>query len=268
MTALTAETTTAARVSAPGSHAIPLSRLTGIELRKMFDTRSGFWLMAGIVISAVLATTTVVLFAPDADLTYNTFAAAVGFPMAVILPMVAILSVTSEWSQRSGLTTFTLVPHRGRVLAAKAAAAVSVAVASMAIAFAVGALGNVLGTALNGTDPVWNMQLVDCLLIVLGNTLGLLLGFTLGVLLRSSAGAIVAYFVSSLLLPTLGGLLAQQQEWFRHLQPWVDFNFAQGALFNGAPSAEQWAQLGVASTIWLVVPLLVGLRLLLRSEVK
>ena len=42
--------------------------------------------------------------------------------MTIILPMIAILSVTSEWSQRSGLTTFTLVPHRGRVILAKAIA--------------------------------------------------------------------------------------------------------------------------------------------------
>ena len=35
---------------------IPLTRVVGVELRKMFDTRSGFWLMASIVITAVLAT--------------------------------------------------------------------------------------------------------------------------------------------------------------------------------------------------------------------
>jgi len=31
---------------------------------------------------------------------------------------------------------------------------------------------------------------------------------------------------------------------------------------------KTWAQLGVASVIWLVVPMLVGLRLVLKSEVK
>ncbi len=38
------------------SKRIPLSRLVGVELRKMFDTRSGFWLMASILITSVLAT--------------------------------------------------------------------------------------------------------------------------------------------------------------------------------------------------------------------
>src|SRR3954447_16170540 len=98
---------------------VPLTRLTSLELRKMFNTRSGFWLMASIAITALLATGAVILFASDDDIKYSTFAAAIGFPMAVILPMTAILAVTSEWSQRSGLTTFTLVPHRGRVVLAK-----------------------------------------------------------------------------------------------------------------------------------------------------
>ena len=40
----------AARTIAP----IPLTRLMGVELRKMFDTRAGFWLMASIVITIFL----------------------------------------------------------------------------------------------------------------------------------------------------------------------------------------------------------------------
>ena len=204
----------------------------------------------------------------DDELTYSTFATAIGFPMAVILPMVAILSVTSEWSQRSGLTTFTLVPHRGRVIWAKAVGAVAVGVGSMLVAFAVGAVGNILGTAITGTDLVWDASMTDLVYIVLANVLGLLVGFMLGVLIRNSAGAIVAYFVYSLLLPTIFGLLAASQEWFRDLQPWVDFNYAQGALFNGDMSGEQWANLGVAGAIWLVVPMVAGLAMVMRSEVK
>lgn len=258
-----------ARRAARAEHApIPSTRLIGVELKKMFDTRSGFWLMASIAITALLASCAVLLWAPDDELTFETFAAAIGFPMAVILPMVAVLSVTSEWSQRSGLTTFTLVPHRGRVIRAKLAATGVVGVVSMLVAFAVGALSNVVGSAIAGVDTTWNLGGLDLLLVILGNILGMLVGFTLGVLLRNSPAAIVGYFVYGFVLPTLFALLAGTQEWFRDLQPWVDFNYAQSALFNGAPSAEQWANLGVAGLIWLVVPLAVGLRLVVRSEVK
>ncbi len=37
---------------------------------------------------------------------------------------------------------------------------------------------------------------------MLGNVLGMLFGFMLGVLIRNSAGAIVAYFVYTFVLPT------------------------------------------------------------------
>jgi ABC-2 type transport system permease protein len=95
-----------------------------------------------------------------------------------------------------------------------------------------------------------------------------MVGFMLGVLIRSSAGAIVAYFVYSFLLPTLSMLLASSQAWFKDLQPWVDFNFAQSALYNGSLTAQQWAHLGVTGVIWLVVPTVVGVAMVLRSEVR
>ena len=124
----TADAATHRERARTASARIPLSRLVGVELRKMFDTRSGFWLMASILITSVLATAAIIVFAPDDQQTYDNFAAAVGIPMTVILPIIGILAVTSEWSQRSGLTTFTLVPHRGRVLWAKFIAAVGVGV--------------------------------------------------------------------------------------------------------------------------------------------
>ena len=257
-----------ARTTRPAPTRIPMSRIVAVELRKSFDTRSGFWLMAGIGILAVLATTATILFAPDDQLDYEAFATAVGFPMAIILPMVAILSITSEWSQRTGLTSFTLVPHRGRVIAGKALVALAVGVVSMLLAAGIGALGNVLGTAIAGTDTVWNVSVVEFGYIILANILGMAIGFMLGVLIRNSPGAIVGYFVYSLVLPTIGGVLAQTQDWFADKQAWVDFNFAQGALFEGSVSGTQWAQLGVTGLVWLVLPLAVGLWVVLRSEVK
>ncbi|GAB3249553.1 ABC transporter permease [Kineosporia babensis] len=248
--------------------AIPLSRVVGVELRKMFDTRSGFWLMASIAITATLATVAVIVFAPDSDITYTSFAGAVGFPMSVILPVIAILAVTSEYSQRSGLTTFTLVPHRGRVITAKAIAVLTVAVFSMVLAMLIGVLGNIAGSAIAGVDTTWDSTATELLLIVLGNTLGMLVGFMLGVLIRNSAGAIVGYFVFSLVLPGLSELLAANASWYADRREWLDFNYAQGSLFGGSMTGEQWANLGVTSAVWLVLPLAIGLGTLMRSEVK
>jgi len=249
---------------------IPLTRITAVELRKMFDTRSGFWLIASIAITSTLAAGGVILWAPEGDLTYSTFATAIRFPVVVILPLIAILAVTSEWSQRTGLTTFTLIPHRSRIVAAKAISAVVIAIAAMALTFAVGAVGNLLGAAIKGAPSVWDVTLTQGVYYVFGMILSLLVGFMLGVLIRASTGAIVAYFVLTFLLPTLLGLLAASAAWFRTLQPWVDFQFAQSGLFvfDVALTGEQWAQIAVSGLVWLVLPLLVGLRLVMRAEVK
>lgn len=248
---------------------IPFRRVAAIELRKMFDTRSGFWLMMSIAITSLLATAAVILFAPDEAIAYETFGSAVGIPMSVLLPVIAILSVTSEWSQRTGLTTFTLVPGRSTVVAAKLLDAVLIGVASMLVAMGIGALGNLLGAAITGVDPVWDMTAAQLGNIVLANVLGLLIGFMLGVLIRNSAGAIVGYFVYSFVVPTLTSLLAATQTWFADIQKWVDFQFNQTSLFeSGSLTGEQWGYLAVTGTIWLAVPLVVGLWRLMRAEVK
>ena len=266
MSTLTRTLTSAPRVVTTSR--IPLRRLVGTELRKMFDTRSGFWLMAGVAILAVLTTSMVIAFAPRAELTYRSFATAIGVPMTVLLPVVAILSVTSEWSQRSGLTTFALVPHRSRVIGAKLVASVLVAVVSIPFAFAVGALGNVTGTAIAGVPTVWDMTTADLLAVVLANVLATMVGFMLGVLVRASAGAVAAYLVYAFVLPSLAMLLAMSQDWFADLRPWVDFDHARNALIEGTLDVEQWTHLGVTGIIWLVIPLLVGLRGVVRAEVK
>jgi ABC-2 type transport system permease protein len=266
----TTSTSTVERVfeqTASDVRPIPMTRVVGVELRKMFDTRSGFWLMTSIVITAVVASGAVIIFGKDGDQSYGSFAQAFGIPMSVILPIVAILAITAEWSQRSGLTTFTLVPHRGRVVGAKALATAVVATVSMASAFAIGAVGTVVGSAIHGTDVVWDVSLSQALYITAGYSLGMAMGFMLGALIRNSAGAIVGYFVYSFVLPTLSGLLATQ-DWWRHTQPWVDFSNDQFRLYDGGLSAQEWAQTGVAGLIWLVIPLTVGVVMLMRSEVK
>jgi ABC-type transport system involved in multi-copper enzyme maturation permease subunit len=225
--------------------------------------------MTSIAIAALLATIGVIIFLPDDDFGFGAFGTAIGVPMAVLLPIIAILAVTGEWSQRTGLVTFTLLPHRTQVITAKVLAAVAVGIAGMLVAFAIGALGNIVGSSIAGVNVRWDTSLSDLLKIILANVLGLLVGFMLGVLIRNSAGAIVGYFVYGFVLPGIFGFLAATQDWFEKLQPWIDFNFAQTPLFEDAgPSGEQWAQIGVSGIIWLIIPMAIGIWAVLRSEVK
>jgi len=257
-----------AHAERPSYDAIPLRTVMGVELRKMFDTRSGYWMLWSIVGLSAIATGAVILWGGDSAQTYENFASAIGIPMAIVLPMIAVLSVTSEWSQRTGLATFTLVPGRSRVILAKLACVIGAGIASMLVAMLVGAAGNVLGSAIAGVDTVWDFGMTDLLYVIGGNVLGMLMGFTLGLLLRNSAGAIVGYFVFAMVLPTLSGLLAATQDWYADLQRWVDFQFNQTSLYNGGFSGTEWAQLAVTGTLWLLIPMAFGLWRVTRAEVK
>ncbi|MDZ5622971.1 ABC transporter permease [Nocardioides bizhenqiangii] len=247
---------------------IPFGRILGVELRKMFDTRSGFWLMASIVIASAIATVLTVILGDRDALTFDSFAASVGSPMSILLPIIGVLAVTSEWSQRTALTTFTLVPSRRRVIGAKLVNVLVIGAVSMLIALGVGAIGNLASAAMTGNDAVWDIPAWTFAQIVLANELGMLLGFALGLLLRSSPAAIVGYFVVNLVLPGISEALASTQEWWADNAAWFDVNATRFLLFDSKLTSEEWLQLGVTSSIWILLPLAVGLALVMRSEVK
>jgi ABC-2 type transport system permease protein len=270
MTAAIIESTSAAEDERPRTqHApIPFRTVVGVELRKAFDTRSGFWLMVAIAAAGVLATAAVLVFDSNSDLTYGNFAGAIGVPMTILLPVVSILAVTGEWSQRAGLTTFTLVPRRGRVIRAKLVVTIAIGVSSIALALAVGAIGNIVATGLKGIDTTWDLSFTTMLYIVGADLIGMLVGFMLGVVTRNSAGAIVAYFSYWFVVPTLSMVLAANQPWFERAQPWVDFNYDQGRLYDAGFSGQDWAQLALTGSVWLLLPLAFGLWRVMRAEVK
>ena len=105
-------------VNHSGVHARPgLARLVAVELRKMVNTLAGLWLQITMVALTAAVVIARRVFGEGAD---HTFAGVldVGLqPAAVLLPVTGILLVTSEWSQRTGMITFTLVPVRSRVSA-------------------------------------------------------------------------------------------------------------------------------------------------------
>jgi hypothetical protein len=107
-------------VDSTGVHARPgLGRLVAVELRKMVDTRAGFWMQVATVALTVLVVIVALAVGEAADHTFAAVFDVALFPAAVLLPVAGVLLVTSEWSQRTGMVTFALVPVRSRVLGAK-----------------------------------------------------------------------------------------------------------------------------------------------------
>lgn len=245
---------------------VPMTRLVLAELRKMVDTRAGFWLFVSIGLASAVITAAMLIFAPAENLTFGQMFGMMNIPTGFLLPVLAILLVTSEWSQRTGLATFTLEPRRSRVVVAKLATSVVAAVVAVLVALAFGALGNLLAEAFRDGAGGWDMTWAGLRNSALIQFLALLQGFAFGMLIRSSAPAIVLFFV----LPTVWTLLGSVVPWLQeHIQPWADFTMAQAPLQSGtSPTADEWARLASAAAIWVLAPLVVGVWRLLRSEVK
>ncbi len=121
-------------VNRPG---IPFSRLVRVELRKLVDTRAGFWLTAsiGVIAAIIMVAMLIANRSTPENLNLGEFFGLMNIPTAIILPILAILLVTGEWSQRTALTTFTLEPRRERVIGAKLIASMITAVAAVAVAW-------------------------------------------------------------------------------------------------------------------------------------
>ena len=132
-----------------------LGRLTAVELRKMTDTRAGFWLQFAIVVLTVLVVVATCIWASPEDQTLRSMLSIAVAPASVLLPIVGILLVSSEWSQRTAMTTFALVPRRPRVLAAKLLASVVLSLVALALCVVVAVVGTAV--AAPGLEHTWSL---------------------------------------------------------------------------------------------------------------
>ncbi|QMW65040.1 ABC transporter permease [Mumia sp. ZJ1417] len=250
---------------------VPFVRLVRVELRKLADTRAGKWLLGTIAAISLLVMIIMlwVGLAEDVNLGFTDFLAGMNIPMGVLLPVLGVLSVTSEWSQRTALVTFTLEPNRGRVLAAKVVTGLLTALFAVVAALVAATIGTLLMAVLGSGETSWSIDASQFVGFYAGQALALLMGITFGMLLLSSPAAIVVYFAWAFVLPTIFGIAVAFIGWFGDVWPWIDFSAAQTPLFQaGGPSGEEWAHLGVSGLIWLVVPFVLGWFRVLRSEIK
>lgn len=263
MSALT--TTPAAGTHRPARTTRPsLARLTTVELRKATDTRAGFWLLA-IIALAALGMVLVQMFTGSAeDRRFSEFFGGAQLPVGLLLPVVGILAVTGEWSQRTTLSTFALEPRRERVIAAKVSAAVLMAVGVVVASLAWAALANVVAPLVTDADGGWSFGAEGLGRVVLFQVINVLVGTAFGLALLSTPLAIVLYFV----LPTLWSILGGTISALKTPAEWLDLSSTTTPLIDGDLTGEAWAQLGTSLALWLVVPLAFGLWRVLRSEIK
>ncbi len=251
----------AIRVNTAGVHERPLlGRLVAVELRKMVNTRAGFWLQLATVAITVVAVLVGAMIGDAAD---HTFAAILDVgvkPAAVLLPIAGILLVTSEWSQRTGMITFALVPVRSRVLAAKLMASLVLAVGILVMAVAVVAAGVLVASP--SVDGTWSDAAPLIAQSAVYLTTGMVVGFAFGALVLASAPAIVALFALPITWTAVASL-----PFFADAAPWLDTRLALGPLPQSVLSTTQWAHASTALALWMLLPLLIGIWRITRREV-
>ena len=93
-----------------GTPRIGFGRLLLVELRKLVDTRASRWLLISIAAVTALIVLIFFLASHQRDRTFSNFTGATGALQSFLLPVLPIMLVTGEWSQRTALTTFTLPP--------------------------------------------------------------------------------------------------------------------------------------------------------------
>jgi ABC-type transport system involved in multi-copper enzyme maturation permease subunit len=246
-------------VDTTGVHTRPgLGRLVGVELRKIVDTRAGFWLQVATVALTALVVIVRVAVGDAADHTFGSVLDLAIKPAAVLLPVAGILLVTSEWSQRTGMITFALVPQRSRVLVVKLVASLVLAVAMLAVSAGFAAAGVLVA----GVDGAW----ADAGTLVAQSavylTAGMLTGVAFGMVLLASAPAIVALFALPIAWTGVATL-----SFLADAAPWLDTRLALGPMPREVLTGTEWAHAGTALAIWMLLPLVIGTWRITRREI-
>lgn len=251
---------------------VPFSRLASVEIRKATDTRAGFWLLAsmGLLTLAIFVGQLIAGAVSDTrHLQFGSFTTGAAIGTGVLLPVLGILLITSEWSQRTAMTTFVLEPHRSRSIMAKLVAGLVLAVAVTAFVVVAGALANVVNGLIDGGADWGGFGFKGVIGFVLAQSLGMLSGFALAALILNTPAAIVAYFVYAFVVPTIFGIVGSLSDSIYNALKWFDFQNAQAPLYDlSFSSGTEWGRFIVSGVVWLVIPLSLGLWRVLRAEVK
>ncbi|MHA7127558.1 ABC transporter permease [Janibacter indicus] len=263
MSTTTAPSTTTDPTPAPApidlaGDRIPFARLVGVEVRKMVDTRAGMWMLITMAAISFVVCGVLIAVGEGDDISMATFLGFITMPMLVLLPIMGIMSATQEWSQRTGLATFTLVPRRGRVLSAKVVASLVLALGLLVVAALAAALSTLVsggGFALEGLSVPG---------LVLTALIFTLQGVAFGAALLNTPLAIV----TSLALPTVWTMLTSMSERMSDIAQWLDLNIVTGPLVEGTMTGSDWGHLATGGLAWVGVPLAIGTYRVLTREIK
>jgi hypothetical protein len=239
---------------------IRFQRLLRVEWRKSIDTRAARWLLIAVALLTAGAAMVPLFLPQEMQQGWPSYLGMTALVLALLLPLVSIMTLTSEWGQRSVLVTFTQEPRRHRVVAAKVLSGLAMALLGAVFAFAISAAAMAASVAL-GRSVTWSMEwkyIVGFALFVIANSL---MGMAFGALLLNTPAAIVLFLV----LPTLWTMLSIG--WLEDLGRWLDtaqtYRYILESDWNG-----HTGPILMSLAVWVALPLTLGTVRTLRREVS
>ena len=239
---------------------IPFKRLLRVEWRKSIDTRAARWLLVTIALLTAGAATIPLLLPREIQQGWPSYLATTALVLALMLPLVSIMTLTSEWGQRSVLVTFTQEPRRHRVVAAKVLSGLALALIGAVFAFGICAAAMAVSNML-GRSVAWSLEwkyVAGFVLFVIVNSL---MGMAFGALLLNTPAAVVLFLV----LPTMWTMLSYG--WLEDLGRWLDTAQTYRYILESDWDGNTGPIL-VSLTVWVALPLVLGTARTLRREVS
>lgn len=254
-----------------GTPPVPFWRLVLVELRKSYDTRAGFWLLVSIggVVGLLLGIATLITVLQDEPVRYVDFVTIAAYIGGVLLPILGIMLVTSEWSQRSAMVTFSLEPRRANVVLAKMVVGVLLTLLTLVAALLMGVACTAICEVANPALTTWEVEAGELAGFAITQALAMLGGFAIATLLLNTPASIVVFFIYRFILPFVIAIAGALIGWFETVGEYINFQLAQGEIANWDLSGgDEWGRFLVSAFVWLVLPTGFGLWRILRAEVK
>ena len=203
------------------------------ETRKLVDTRASVWLLSiTAALSLIIAGVSgwAVTQVRSGTVSWPSLVFFPAMPVNALLPVVAILMVTAEWSHRTALTTFVMTPRRHLVAAAQGIVAAAASVVATVLVLVLTGISWLVATTFQPSVTLIGANWKALLGATATTLIYVLVGFALGLAFLNAPAAIIVI----LLVPTTVLPMATIIKQLRAITPWI--NYFQACLLYTSPS--------------------------------
>jgi ABC-2 type transport system permease protein len=253
-----------------------MSALVRAELRKLFTTRLWLWMLLTAIALTALFASLGIAFADDPDNTSPPLDTPEGqrnilgsaSTAALIIGILGVIAMTSEYRHQTVTPTFLATPRRGRVVAAKMITYALVGVLYSAACTAVALAVALPWLAAKDIDVSLGSNGIPQTLLGVGAEVAIyaVLGVGLGALLKNQIAAVVGLLVYSLIVGPILSAIGAIRDYTKYLPDQAGTALIQATPSEDAELLTQWLG-GLVLVGWAVLFATIGYFLAVRRDV-